>query len=165
MSRPKSNLHQKVIKINDQQQAMLDVFTEKWGFVSESEVFRQALLWFYRKTEPEYTKPSPLQEEKARRLAEERRTAAMSEEEYNDEFVGGHVTGAQPNGKRYVLLYAWGNMVRPVELDLLRTTLKQMPDLAEVHKAGLAERGDVWEFCRTNPEYVEALPDGERIVL
>jgi len=105
MGRVKGNLIQKVIKIHPSQQEMLDACTNNWGIISESDVFRQALTFFYRKMEPQYLKPSIQQMEKIDKRTEEEKMAAMSNEDWVEQ-IGRMKVVENADGEKYVVYFA-----------------------------------------------------------
>lgn len=115
----KQKLYRKVVKISENQQEMLNVFLEKWGFVSESEVLRQAIVFFYKKWEPAYLQPSA----REKGLEEEQRKAKkiqeMSDREFALEVVKGIIMKHR-TGKEVVITLGLGNGFYVTQLDQIK---------------------------------------------
>lgn len=83
MPKQNQNLIRKVVKVHPQQQQMLDIIIEKWGYTSESEVVRAAIAFFYKKWDPAYLQPSSREKERL----EQQREAQKMENMPNEDFV------------------------------------------------------------------------------
>lgn len=151
MPNKSQNLRQKVVKITPQLQEMLDTFTEKWGFISESEVIRQAILFYYRKMEPEYLKPSFKQVEKKREQEERERVSAMTNEEYAENIMKARIL-RDKDGKKYAITLLLANKIKITPLEQIKIMDEQDPFYRTTHLQLLNEDVD-FDFYLKNNEY------------
>jgi Arc/MetJ-type ribon-helix-helix transcriptional regulator len=142
-----SPLVKKVVRIHQNQQEMLDTFTGKWGFVSESEVIRAAIVFMYKKWEPEYLQPSS-KEKKAKDL---QKKAASVENMPDLEFATNVIKGVikyDQSGKAWVLSHAIGNSLYCTPLSEIRTWAKADNGFFVNYNHGELAKGkkieDVW---------------------
>lgn len=148
MSRQKLDLKQKVIKINPNQQEMLDTFTQKWGFISESEVWRQALVFYYRKMEPEYLKPSATEQEKLDKKKNEERLKTMTDEEYVLNVMKALIFKDLDGEK--VVGHIGNNTVRFTPLNKIRSLIAMDEWFLTNHLKLLAEGFDMQKYIQNN---------------
>lgn len=149
MPKVKIKLIRKVVNLNENQQEMLNVFTQKWGFISEADVIRQALTHYYRKMEPEYLKPSSREAERLRQQKEEERLARLTDEEYAREIMRARVFKSD-TGKKYAVTMTIANRVKIWAMDTMREVDAQDSFYRETHLRMLTEGADFDEYIRMN---------------
>lgn len=152
MSRIKLDLKQKVIKINPSQQDMLDIFTQKWGYISESEVWRQALLFYYRKMEPEYLKPSATEQDKISKKKNEEKLKTMTDEEYVLEVMKGIIMTDVDGNK--MAGHIGNNQVRFTPLNKIRTLIATDGWFLSNHLKLLADGFDMAKDMERSKAYI-----------
>lgn len=150
---PKQNqgLIRKVVKIHENQQSMLDTFTEKWGFVSESEVIRAAIVFMYKKWEPEYLQPSSREKDRKDKQTEAQRLQKMDNEKFALEVLKG-VIKLDREGKKWVLSHRLGNNLYCIPLDKIKQFAQEDDSWALKYNLQELAKGkkieDQWEFVK-----------------
>jgi Arc/MetJ-type ribon-helix-helix transcriptional regulator len=126
-----NELIQKSVSITkEQNEIFLPRLMIKWGYISESEVFRQAISLLYRKMEPEYLKLSPNQEEKVKEKTEKEKFEAMNDEEYALSLTA-IITKVPKTGEDVAIIHWFNNSVKVLSLK----GFKDLPkDVIENHK-------------------------------
>jgi len=151
MPRENQNLIRKMVKIHPNQQEMLDVFTEKWGFISESEVIRSAIAFMYKKWEPEYLQPSSREKDRLNKQREQEKESELSHEQYALQVLHG-VIKKDKDGKFWVLSFGLGNTLYCTPLEKVRTFATQEDgwylknNLGELAKGRKIE--DTWQSVK-----------------
>lgn len=136
--RPIQKLLAKSILITENQQPMLDAFMAKWGFISESEVFRQALTAFFRKYEPKYLQPSPYELEKEDEMEQKERLENMPLEDYARTQFHALVLSTQ-SGEKKAVIHNVGNSIRIIPLEKIREYFNDKISDLEYHLAKVQE--------------------------
>lgn len=156
MPREKQDLKQKVVKITPQLQDMLDTFTEKWGFISESEVIRQAILFYYRKMEPEYLKPSPRQQKEIDEARAKKEVEDMTPEDYAKHIMKARLF-TTPDGKKVAVTMTIANTIKIWNLDTIKETDAQDSFFRETHLKMLSEGVDFDVYLNRSSHKLKAL--------
>lgn len=128
-----TKLVKKVVSITEVQNlVMLPRLMEKWGLISESEVFRQALTFYYRKMEPIYTQPTPLQEAKLEKIVEVKKFKEMTDEEYALQTMHALILPDQ-KGQKWVVMHWFGNTISAKPLEGCKDWFSTRFDIVENH--------------------------------
>lgn len=147
--------------VGDQHVEILETFTEKHGFLSEAEVIRQALVFFYRKFEPAYLKPTVTQKIKEKAISEKEKLEKMPDVEYCETIVKGIIV-KNPQGKEFVLYHGWARDLRCLPVDVAKEFFAKHADFLDNHLVQLKDRPVTAAF---NTYYMNEIKERYGIVM
>jgi hypothetical protein len=119
MGRYKFVFKQKIVKISETQQNMLDEIMQSGKFPTEAEAFRQGLVMIHNKLFPPYLRPSVNQEIKREKHEKEKAFNSVPDEEFAKTLKGTEIY-TDEDGQKFLLFRAIGNYIGAVPLSIVK---------------------------------------------
>lgn len=133
-------LLKKLVSLHPKHVNILQHFIDDGRATSESDVVRQALMFYHDKTYPNYIfQLSPAAKRKKKELEQEESFEAVTDGEFATKTLKGVVVADQ-NGKDFVLIHQIANMVLPVPVDSVKDWFQGHKQDVEFHFNKLKDR-------------------------